>query len=115
MDPSEQKRFPYPPIAILLLWPLGLLPYGAAYVAWVAVTLGLFLWAVAATCSRSPLCIVSVLVAPVTAATIVSGQSGFLAAALITGGIRLAPVGLSSVGFCSGFSPISHSLASWCQ
>ena len=91
MDPSEQKWFPYPPIAIFLLWPLGVLPYGAAYVAWVAVTLGLFLWAVAATCSRSPLCIVGVLVAPVTAATISSGQSGFLAAALITGGIRLAP------------------------
>ncbi|MET3837940.1 glycosyltransferase family 87 protein [Bradyrhizobium sp. OAE829] len=91
MDPSLQKWFPYPPTAIFLLWPLGLLPYGAAYVAWVVGTLGLFLWAVVATCSRSPLCIVGVLVAPVTAATIGSGQSGFLAAALITGGIRLAP------------------------
>src|SRR5437764_2827591 len=53
MDPSYQNPFPYPPLAIFLLWPLGLLPCGAAYVAWVAGTLGLFLWVVAATCSRS--------------------------------------------------------------
>jgi hypothetical protein len=91
MDPSRRIWFPYPPIAIFLFWPLGLLPYGAAHVAWVAGTLGLFLWAVVATCSRSPVCIVGVLVAPVTTATICYGQSGFLAAALITAGIRLVP------------------------
>ncbi len=90
MPPGNQNPFPYPPMFILLLWPLSLLPYEAAYLAWSAGTLGLFVWAVMATCSRLPLCVLGVIVAPVSVATVVAGQSGFLSAALITAGIRLA-------------------------
>ena len=90
MDPSDQNPFPYPPMFIVLLWPLGLLPLEAAYLVWTAGTLALFVWAVVATCSRLPLCVLGVTVAPVSIATISSGQSGFLAAALITAGVRLA-------------------------
>jgi Glycosyltransferase family 87 len=90
MDPGNQNPFPYPPTFILLLWPLSLLPYGVAYLVWTLGTLALFVWAVVATCSRLPLCTLGVIVSPVSIATIASGQSGFLAAALLTAGIRLA-------------------------
>ncbi len=90
MNPSDQNPFPYPPMFIVLLWPLGLLPLETAYLVWTAGTLALFVWAVVATCSRLPLCVLGVTVAPVSIATISSGQSGFLAAALITAGVRLA-------------------------
>ncbi len=90
MVPSAQNPFPYPPTFILYLWPLSLLPYEVAYLAWIFGTFALFVWAVAATCSRLPLCILGVIVAPATLASLDTGQSGFLAAALLTAGIRLA-------------------------
>lgn len=90
MDTSADKPFPYPPTFILYLWPLTLLPYEAAYLVWILGTLALFVWAVAATCSRAPLCILGVLIAPAGVATIACGQSAFLAAALIVAGVRLA-------------------------
>ena len=89
MVPSAYNPFPYPPTFILYLWPLSLLPYEAAYLVWMLATLALFVWAVVATCSRLPLCVLGVIVAPAGIATIASGQSGFLAAALITAGVRL--------------------------
>jgi hypothetical protein len=90
MDPSAQNPFPYPPAFIILLLPLSLLPYGMAYLVWTVGTLALFVWAVVGTCSRLPLCVLGVIVAPASIAAIVSGQSGFLAAALIVTGVRLA-------------------------
>ena len=90
MAPSAQNPFPYPPTFLILIWPLSLLPYEAAYLAWVIGTLALFIWAVAQTCSRLSLCILGVIVAPTTITCISFGQSGFLAAALMIAGIRLA-------------------------
>ena len=90
VNPSLQKPFPYPPTFIIFLWPISLLPYGVAWVVWIVGTLGLFVWAVVATCSRLPLCVLLILVAPVTGYTIALGQSGFMAAALIIAGLRLA-------------------------
>jgi hypothetical protein len=90
MDPGDQNPFPYPPMFILLLWPLSLLPYEVTYLVWTAGTLALFAWAAWGACSRLPLCVFGVIVAPASAATIASGQSGFLAAALIIAGVRLA-------------------------
>jgi hypothetical protein len=90
MAPSEQNPFPYPPIFMLFLRPISLLPYGAAYIAWTIGTLALFIWVIVGTCSRLPLCVIGVAVSPVTVIAIASGQSGFLAAALVTAGLRLA-------------------------
>ena len=90
MDPRDQTPFPYPATFLFMLWPLSLLPYGFAYLVWVAGTLALFVWAVVATCSRLPLCVLGAIVAPATTLTIVGGQSGFLAAALMIAGVRLA-------------------------
>jgi alpha-1,2-mannosyltransferase len=90
MEPAAKNPFPYPPTFLLLLAPLGRLPYLAAYLLWMAGTVALFVWAVIATCSRLPLCVFGALVAPVSVVSISSGQSGFLAGALMTAGIRLA-------------------------
>jgi hypothetical protein len=87
---SAHNPFPYPPTAILIFTPLGLLPYQACYVVWTVGTLALFVWAVVATCSRLAVCVIGVIVAPVTVSCIDSGQSGLLAAALLIAGVRLA-------------------------
>jgi len=90
LDPAAELPFPYPPPTILLFWPLGLLPYQWAYAAWIVGTLALFLWALAATCSGMPFCVLGTVVAPATTVTIATGQSGFLAGALLVAGLRLA-------------------------
>lgn len=90
MSPAAQNPFPYPPTFILLLWPLSLVPYAVAYLAWMGGTFAVFLWVVAGTCSRRMVCVLGSIVAPVTVIALDSGQSGFLAAALMIGGIRLA-------------------------
>jgi hypothetical protein len=90
MDPSLYKPFPYPPTFIPFLLPLSLLPLAPAYLVFIAGTLALFVWAVAATCSRLPVCLIGAIVAPASVATIAMGQSGFLSAALVIAGVRLA-------------------------
>jgi hypothetical protein len=89
MDPGAIYSFPYPPSFLLVVWPLGQLPGWLACVALVAVSLPLYLWATVGGNWRSP-ALLAALAAPTTAIAIVSGQSGFLAAALLTGGLRLA-------------------------
>ena len=89
MQESAHNPFPYPPTAILLFRPLALLPYQTDYVVWTLGTLALFVWAVVATCSRLAISIIGVIVAPVTISCIASGQTGFLAAALLIAGLRL--------------------------
>lgn len=90
MIPSAQNPFPSPPTFILLLWPLSLVPFFAAYLLWIVGTSALFVWAVAGTCSRRLLCVFGVIVAPASAIALDPGQSGFLAGALMIAGIRLA-------------------------
>lgn len=90
MPESDHNPFPYPPIAILLFRPLAFLPYQTAYVAWTLGTMALFVWAVVATCSRLPISIIGVMVAPGTIGCIAFGQTGFLSAALLITGVRLA-------------------------
>src|SRR5439155_352385 len=55
----------------------------------IAVTLPLYLWATIGANWRSP-ALFAALAAPTTAIAIVSGQNGFLAGALLAGGLRLA-------------------------
>ena len=89
MDPGASYPFPYPPSFLLVVWPLGQLPGWLAWLALVAVSLPLYLWATVSANWRSP-ALVAALVAPTTAIAIVSGQSGLLAGALLAGGLRLA-------------------------
>jgi hypothetical protein len=45
LEPALRQTFPYPypPSYLFAIWPLGWLPYGAAYLVWDSVTLALFL------------------------------------------------------------------------
>ena len=80
---DERNPFPYPPGFLLAIWPLGLVPFGAAFVAWITVTLGLYLWA-----CHGRLGWLAVF-APGTTIGVVAGQTGFLTGALFLGGLRL--------------------------
>ena len=88
-DPTRPAPLPfaYPPHFLLLIAPLAWLDYAPAYLAWVLATAGLFVAAVAGVRVRGLL----LLLAPAATATMIYGQSGFLAAALIVGGMRAVP------------------------
>jgi hypothetical protein len=76
----------YPPHVLLFIWPFGLMPYFAAYVAWCVIGLGLFLWAASAGgVERRHLLFCAV--APGVAMTIFFGQNGCITAALLIGGL----------------------------
>ncbi len=82
--------FPYPPSFIAVVWPLGLLSYGAAFVVFMAATMVLYALAIMLPRPRLPLALVAI-TAPTSIVTLVAGQTGFLAAGLFLGGMRLAP------------------------
>jgi hypothetical protein len=89
LDPGASYPFAYPPSFLLVLWPLGQLPGPIALAVLIAVTLPLYLWA---TVGRNwwSLALVAAIAAPTTTIGIVAGQSSFLSAALLAGGVRLA-------------------------
>jgi Glycosyltransferase family 87 len=91
MDPSIEYPCPYPPSFLLALWPLGLLSQPLAYAALIGITLPLFVWATTGGRWRSWIGLAAI-VAPATTITIIAGQAAMLAAALMAGGLRLAPV-----------------------
>ena len=85
MDPGVHNPFPYPPTLIPFLWPTAALPYALACLLWLAATGGLYLLAVRTTGFGTWLAVL----APATTLTIVAGQTGFLTAFLLVGGLRL--------------------------
>lgn len=76
--------FPYPPPFALIVIPLGGLPYGMAFTAWVAVTLALYLLA-----SRAWMPWLLALAQPSVLINGFVGQAAFLTSALFMAGIRL--------------------------
>ena len=88
MDPARDFPFPYPPVFLLMVWPLGLLPLGQAYYAWVGLTFAAFVWAVAGP-RPNALVVLAILAAPASTMNVIAGQSGFLSGALLIGGLRV--------------------------
>ena len=78
----------YPPSYLLLIAPLALLPYKAAFCAWMALGLGAYLAAVAAV-SRRWAVIAVALASPGLLASLMVGQNGLLVAGLLGGGLAL--------------------------
>ena len=78
--------FPYPPNAIFMIWPLGLLPYLAAVPLWLGGTFA-FLTAVLRRSQLGWLAIAALLFSPASIVNICSGQNGFLSAAFLCGGL----------------------------
>lgn len=89
LDPAftGSYPYPYPPTFPLALAPLGLLPLAPAFTLWTAGTFALYALATLGRDWRS-LRGAALLVAPTTLLAIVSGQNGFLTAALLVGGLR---------------------------
>jgi hypothetical protein len=78
----------YPPTILLLIFPLALLPYKAAYVTWLLATaVPMLLAARALLGSRRDALLL--LLAPSTTANIIFGQNGFLTTALLVGAIAI--------------------------
>ncbi len=80
--------YPYPPTFLLVLIPLGMLALPVAYVCWISVTFALYGLATLGRDWRS-LSSLALLAAPATLINAITGQNGFLSAALLIGGLRL--------------------------
>lgn len=80
--------YPYPPTFLLVLIPLGMLALPVAYICWISVTFALYGLATLGRDWRS-LTSLALLAAPTTLINAITGQNGFLSAALLIGGLRL--------------------------
>ncbi len=94
-DPSQPYLilpYTYPPTYLFVLWPLRFLGFAPAYAAWVLATFALYALAMLPWIERKawPAAALLLLVAPASVDCAVFGQNGFLTAALITLGLRLA-------------------------
>lgn len=85
---SEFKLYSYPPVAMLLTWPLAFLPFLAGLALW---TLAGYTLCVSLLARYVPIrqAALIMLATPACALNIVSGQNGFYTAALLAGGILL--------------------------
>ncbi len=83
----------YPPSILLLLLPFACLPYFMAYAAWIGLFFPLYLKAaltfIAADDRKAALVLLAL--APASLLNLISGQNGFLTAALLLGGMACLP------------------------
>ena len=98
--------FPYPPPFLLLVSPLGLLPYWLAYLPWVAATLGLYLLSTRALVRRR-----FALAHPAALVNAIIGQNGFLTAGLFISAATLASSRPLAEGALAGALVIKPQLA----
>lgn len=82
-DPEGLLPFPYPPPFLLILLPLGLIPYWLAFASWIAATLALYLLV-----SRGVAPLAYRLAHPQALANALIGQNGFLTTAIFVAGMR---------------------------
>lgn len=110
MPPDKAYKFLYSPWILLLLAPIGALPYAAARIVWLVLTFTVYAAAVAAWRWQRPMAAL-LLLAPSSAVCFLVGQNGFLTATLMLGGMRLLPtrpfaagVLLAAVGYKPQFA-----------
>jgi len=108
-DLPEFFPYPYPPSFLLLLAPLGSLPFWAAYVLWILPALAAYLLVAARLAGGLRVALV-LLAFPATALCIVYGQSGFLTAALLLGALSLLPARPVAAGFLLGLLTVKPQL-----
>ena len=89
IPPGEHNPFPFPPTLLLLLAPLGGLGRGPAFALFMGLTFAAYLWATTGGRRRAWPHLVGALIAPATGVTLLAGQTGFLSAGLMLGGLRL--------------------------
>jgi len=81
----QEHYWSYPPHILLFIWPLGLMPYLPAYIAWCVIGIALYLFACCSAIPRDRL--VFLAVAPGVAVCVFFGQNGFYTSALLIGGL----------------------------
>ena len=101
LDPGASYPFIYPPSYLPVLWLLGQMPGPIAGAVLIAVSLPLYLWSTVGTKWRSS-ALLAALAAPTTTIVIAAGQSGFLTAAVLAGGLRLVPANPATAGVLFG-------------
>jgi hypothetical protein len=89
MRADEHNPFPYPPIFLLFLAPLGGLSRVAAFALFMGVTFAGYLWASTGGRWRDWPALLGAIAAPATGVNLIFGQSGFLAGGLMLGGLNL--------------------------
>ncbi len=89
MRPDGHNPFPYPPIFLLILAPLGGLSRPIAFALFMGATFVGYLWASTGGRWRGWPALLGALAAPATGVNLIFGQSGFLAAGLMLGGLNL--------------------------
>ena len=82
LGPMPPHNWSYPPALFLFIWPLGLLPYLAAYAVWSLLGYAAYL-AASATHERRASYLLFVAAAPAVAVNLCSGQTGLFTAAIL--------------------------------
>ena len=85
---SEFKLYSYPPVTMLLSWPLATLPYLAGLVAWTLLGIGLVAWLLSRLVGWQ-MAAIAAIGAPAAYLNILAGQNGHFTAALLVGGLSL--------------------------
>ncbi len=92
----------YPPTFALLILPLALLPYSAAFVLFMGATLGLYLWLIHAILPDRR-ALLAALAFTAVLVNALGGQNGFLSTALLGGGLLLLETRPIAAGVLLGF------------
>ncbi|MCJ9671523.1 MULTISPECIES: glycosyltransferase family 87 protein [unclassified Neorhizobium] len=99
----------YPPHFLLLIWPLGLLPYRVSMVVFLLVTLLIYLHAASLICQRRPEW-PALFLLPFISCNALAAQNGFLTAALLLYGLALRDRNPVVAGFAIGILTIKPQL-----
>jgi alpha-1,2-mannosyltransferase len=92
--PLDLHPWVYPPLYLLVVVPLGFVPFGVAYGLFIGTTFVLLNCAIRCFVPRGYqrwVCAASLLLSPATAWTVAVGQNSFMTTALLVGGIGLVP------------------------
>ncbi len=90
--PLDLHPWMYPPLFLLLMIPIGIVPFPVAYVVFLSVTFVALICALRCYVPRGYqrwLCAASLILSPATAFTIAVGQNSFMTTALLVGGFGL--------------------------
>ena len=112
---GEHNPFPFPPTFLFMLAPLGGLSRGGAFIPSIGATFAAYIWATTGGRWRDWPQLVGAVVAPATGVTLLAGQTGFLSAGLMLGGLRWRAPTRSSPAFYSACSPTNRNSACSCR
>jgi hypothetical protein len=106
VGPVGLLPFPYPPPFLAFVTPFALLPFGAAFFAWVGATMPLYAWAV-----RRIAPLPYAFAIPAGYINLLIGQNGFLMSAIFIGGLLLVETSPWLAGVLLGLMLLKPQLA----